>query len=389
MLTTWSVQQAPNGLDVSLERPVLFMPVSRSGPEGGLYTSSSDAPWPLWFPRDLPVLAQGWLDRQFRELAQIESPKPAESMPGPSADDKGQKQDPGIESSVPGIPVASPKIVRKEGQPPTIFYPPSRRSNKWVDAGEYLVGVDEGVEWQGKVAYYSLTHNLVVVDAKTQKTLWHSGDSAFWNTITFENLAKPNEAAQWAVVLKSTAYPEYSQCYDLNTGKRFALRGDPPKPPGTLTPRKHWSGSAGVNKAAVHTIVGLGDDWSKLRKRLFGDNPKAIPDVTDIDFTKEMLLVLYSGESSMHNGMSPALVVESDGNLVVRVKVHSYQIVLTGNSEIPVEHPYGLVILPRRLNTPVVLEYNEQVYIGAPEFWKEKERLVLKDEPPPDAKKKQ
>src|SRR5262245_28858787 len=161
-------------------------------------------------------------------------------------DDKDKKQEPGhrgIGSYVPGVDVSSPKIVRKDGVPPIITYPPSRESTKWIDAGEYRVGVDGGVEWEGKIAYYSLTQNLVVVDAKSGKTLWHTGDSAFWNILTFENLAKANEAAQWAVVLTSTAYPGYSQCYELNTGKRLPLRGDPPKPPGTIvSPRKHWSG---------------------------------------------------------------------------------------------------------------------------------------------------
>jgi hypothetical protein len=310
----------------------------------------------------------------------------------PAADGKDKKQDPdpgGIASLVPGIPIAAPKIVRKEGQPPIIIYPPSRRSNKWVDAGDGRVGVDEGVEWQGKVAYYSLTCNLVVVDAKTQKTVWHTGDSAFWDTITFENLAKPNQAAQWAVVLKSTTYPEYSQFYDLNSGKRLALRGNPPKPPGTtIKPRKHWSGSAGIGKEAKRLLVGSGDEWSNLRKELFGDNPMGIPDVGDIDFTREMLLVLCSGETTMHNGMSPALVVDGDKSMVVRVKIHSYQINLTGNSKIPIEHPYGLVVLPRRIDKPVILEYNEQIYIGGPEFWKERERLVLKGKSQRESKKK-
>jgi hypothetical protein len=306
------------------------------------------------------------------------------------AQEKKQDQDRGgMESSVPGIPVASPKVVRKEGQPPIIIYPPSRRSTKWVDAGDFLVGVDGGLEWQGKIAYYSLTFNLVVVDAKTEKTLWHTSASAFWDTITFENLAKANETTQWAVVLRSSEYPGYSQYYDLNSGKKFALRGDPPQPSGTtLTPRKHWEGSAGVNKDAVHTLVGSDDEWSKLRQKLFGDRPTGIPDSSDIDFTKEMLLVLYSGESFQRNGLSPALVVEGEKNLVVRVRVHGYQIMITADSKLRIEHPYGLVILPRRLNKPVVLEYNEQIYIGAPEFWKERERLVLKGEPQQGAAKK-
>jgi hypothetical protein len=288
---------------------------------------------------------------------------------------------------VPGIPVSSPKIVRIEGKPPTIVYPPSRRSNKVLDIGEYRVAVDEGVDWQGKIAYVALTYQLVVVDAKTGKTLWHVGESAFWDTVTFENLTKPNEPAQWAVVLKSSDNPEYSQCYDLNSGKELALRGAQAPPRGTaLKPRKAWSGSAGVGKKAIHTIVGSVDEWSNLRKELFGDKPPGIPEASEIDFAKEMLLVLYSGETILSSGLSPALVVESDKNLLIRVKVHSYQLLVNGLSEIPVEHAYGLVLLPRRPNQPVVLEFNDQIYIGGPEFWKEKERLTLRTGPAPKSK---
>jgi hypothetical protein len=296
----------------------------------------------------------------------------------------------GVESSVPGIPVADPKIVRTEGKPPTIIYPPSRRSNKWLDVGDYRVGADDGVDWQGKTAYLALSPHIVVVDAKTGKTLWHAGESAFWNTITFENLAKANEPAQWAVVLKSSAYPNLSQCYDLNSGKRLALRGAPPLPPGTvLKPRKAWSGSAGVGKKEVHTVLGSAEEWSKLRKGLFGDKPQGIPEASEIDFATEMLLVLYSGETMMSRGLSPALVVENEKTVVIRVNVHTYQVMLSnlGASKIPVEHPYGLVVLPRRLNKPVVLEFNDQHYIGGPEFWKEKERLTYKDGPAAESKK--
>lgn len=297
-------------------------------------------------------------------------------------DDKAKQQERsggGISSTVPGIPISDPKIAREEGKPPIIVYPPSRASKKWIDVGEFMVGVDGGIEWQGKTAYLSLTQNLVVVDAKTEKTLWHAGESAFWDTVTFENMAKANEPAQWAVVLKSSWLPRYSQCYDLTSGKRFALRGGPPLPPGTvLKPRKSWSGSAGVQKEEIRKLVGSAEEWSKLRKKLFGDKPQEIPEANEIEFTTEMLLVLYLGETICRDGLSPALIVEGEQNLLVRVKVHGYQIAAIGkDSKIPTEHPYGLVILPRRPKKPVVLEYNEQHYINGPELWKEAARLTL------------
>jgi hypothetical protein len=146
-----------------------------------------------------------------------------------------------------------------------------------------------------------------------------------------------------------------------------------------LKPRKTWSGSTGVSKKGIFTLIGSAEEWSKLRTELFGDTPQGIPGASEIDFTKEMLLVLYSGETSMSNGLSPALVVDGDQNMVVRVNVHTYQLMLSRGSKIPVEHPFGLVVLPRRPNKPVVLEYNNQIYIGGPELWSEKDRVSLKN----------
>src|SRR5437763_6882916 len=155
-------------------------------------------------------------------------------------DDKPNRQElgSGIESLVPGVPVAKPKVIREKDWPPVIVYPPSRRSTKFVDVGEYKVAVDEGVEWQGRVVYFSLTQQLVVVDAKSNKALWHVDESAFWDSVTFEILAKAAEPPQWLVALKSSAAPGYSMCYGLADGKRLGLRGGPPAPTGTaITPR--------------------------------------------------------------------------------------------------------------------------------------------------------
>jgi hypothetical protein len=284
----------------------------------------------------------------------------------------------GVESTVPGVPIADPKIVRERGKPPTIVYPPSRLSKKQIDVGDYLVGVDDGVEWQGKVAYYSLFQDLIVANATTGKTLWHARDSAFWDTVTFENLARPNDPPNWAVVLKSSGHPGFSQGYQLASGKRLALRGSPPQPSGTvLHPRKTWSGSAGVRREATAKVVGSAEEWSKLRKEVFVHKAQGIPEASEIDFGKEMLLALYLGETTNRNGLSPALVVESDARILVRVKVHSYQSVITSSSSIRAEHPYGLITLPRGPGKPLVLEYDDQIYIGGPEIWKEKERLTL------------
>jgi len=89
------------------------------------------------------------------------------------------------------------------------------------------------------------------------------------------------------------------------------------------------------------------------------------------------------GEESMSKGVTPALVVESDKSILVRVKIHYYQSIMLPGVEFKEEldHSYGLIVLPRRPNKPVVLAYNEQCYIGGPEFWKEKDRLTLESNP--------
>src|SRR5947209_7501547 len=90
----------------------------------------------------------------------------------PPADEKPKQQESGsVSSTTPGVPVAVPKIVREDGKPPMIIYPPSRASKKWIDVGNLKVAVDEGIEWQGKIAYFAITDNLVIVDAKSEKTL--------------------------------------------------------------------------------------------------------------------------------------------------------------------------------------------------------------------------
>jgi len=273
------------------------------------------------------------------------------------------------------IPLQEPIISQEPGQPPKIIYGPSRESTGWVEARGGQSAIDEGIEWQGKKAYLTLTFDVVVVDTKTRKTLWSDSVGAFWNTITFVNLAKDNEAARWALVLGAKAHPDYQQRYDLETGKKLELVGGPVLPEGkTLVPRRVWKGSAGLVDTKRYLLITSADVWTALRTELFGAMPKDIPTALDIDFTKEVLLVCYAGKASNWAGISVELAVESDDRLVVRLERHTYQTLGKGKEE----HPYGLIVLPRLTDKEYVLEYNRQNLIGGPPMWKEFIRLSLK-----------
>ena len=281
------------------------------------------------------------------------------------------------------VPISKPVIRQEPGKPPVIIYPGSRQSSKVVykPNGEGYA-IDQGAEWQGKTAYFAITTSiLLLTDTKTGDVLWATGTSAFWDTITFVNVAKANETAKWAVAVRSTEYPGYQQTHDLETGRKLELTGGPAPPAGkTVTPRKVWSDSAGVRKEKLYRLVGSAEEWTQLRQELYGGQPKDIPSASDIDFTKEMLLICYQGKTSQCRGLNPELVVENDDRVVVRLSESTYQFFsLNGMTvdDIPVEHPYGLIVLPKRVGKVHILERNTQHYLGGPPFWKEFNRVTL------------
>lgn len=261
--------------------------------------------------------------------------------------------------------------------PPTITYGASRKSTAWLDVGGTKAAVDDGIEWQDRKAYLTLTFDLVVIDASTKKTLWSHPVGAFWNTITFINLSKPAEKPRWVVELSSTSQPTYRQQFDLNSGKKLDLIGGPPMPQGkTFMPRKVWSGSAGSSDDKNYLLVTSSAQWNQLRAALFPPAEKNLPTGNDVDFTTEVLLLCYAGKATNWNGFSVELAVENDHRLLLRLQRSTYQTLGKGKSE----HPYGLIVLPRKAGKEYILEYNRQNLIGGPPLWKEFMRLSLKHE---------
>jgi len=141
-----------------------------------------------------------------------------------------------------------------------------------------------------------------------------------------------------------------------------------------LVPRKVWKGSAGEVDARRYQLVTSAEEWTKLRTELFGAMPRDIPQASDIDFSKEVLLVCHGGKARNWAGISVELAVENNDRLLVRLYRHTYQ--TEGKSK--VEYPYGLIVLPRLVDKEYVLEYNRQNLIGGQPMWKEFMRLSLK-----------
>jgi hypothetical protein len=274
------------------------------------------------------------------------------------------------------VPITRPQTTQDPGKSPQIVYPLSRSSAKFVDTPHgFQVAVDEGVEWQGKCAYLSLTFDLVVVDTKTKKTLWSANVGAFWDTLTFADRAAAGAPPRWAVVLRSSRHPALAQDYDLESGKKGQLHGEAATPPGRpLVVRKSWSGSAGVSDEKTYRLMASAPEWSKLRTELFGQMPTDIPVADDVDFTKEMLLVCYAGKAINWRAISVELAIEDEVRLLLRLNRATYQ----SEGGVGQEHPYGLFVLPRCQGKPIVLEYNRQGLIGGPPLWKEFTRLELK-----------
>jgi len=86
--------------------------------------------------------------------------------------------DPGtMRSFDPRVPVAKPVIRIEPGKAPVIIYPESRESTAIVKTTNGTgVFVDEGVEWQGKIAYLALTSYSSGCGCQNQKNgvvNWH------------------------------------------------------------------------------------------------------------------------------------------------------------------------------------------------------------------------
>ncbi|HPF38037.1 MAG TPA: M56 family metallopeptidase [Phycisphaerae bacterium] len=298
-----------------------------------------------------------------------------------------------VRSSAPGprgveeIPVQPPRVIEYDnGIPPTIIYPPSRASSKFLDG----IAVDEGVSWQGAKAYIGLLPYVVVEDDEAKTLRWKKATSAFYDTLTFRNVAEKDSAPRWTVRLRNSQIsdPQTDAYFDLRTGEEVRLPEQENRPEGTMaTPLRVWTGATAVNDQGLHTLVADQATWKQVRETLFGDLADvAAPGLDEIDFDRNYLVVLSSGRSRNCNGISCASAYFQKDGVLLRTRLHTYQTgaIYTGVGKAPtpegieveleeppiVERPYGLFLFPRSAGDRVVVEGNAQRYLGGPPLWK-------------------
>ncbi len=273
-----------------------------------------------------------------------------------------------VESFGPGTTKTTDNVVTNiKGEMPKVIYGSSRQSKAFVTTRQGNQAVDDGITWEGKRAYLSLTYELIVLDNQKNEFVWSTSVGAFWDVLTIANAAETGKPPVYVLELGSTRHPEYKQRFDLSTGKQLALIGNLAMPVGTpIKPRLEFRGSAGLVDGKEYQLVSSSDDWSKLRNKLFPADTKSLPADKDIDFTKEVVLVCYAGKTFNWNGISSELVMEDDQRILVRLHRHTYQ----SMGQTPDTYPYGIIVLPKKPEKDYVLEYNRQNLIGGPPLWK-------------------
>jgi hypothetical protein len=268
-----------------------------------------------------------------------------------------------------------------EKKPPSITYPANRSSKAWIETPTGAYAVDEGIEWQGIKVYLGLTWQLIAVDAKTDKPLWSHNVSAFWNAMAIKEVGVEKDKKTWAVELRPTTRDDEAKkltaLYDLKTGKEIKLPGTVPSG-AALKLRKVCSGDQTSLDKGFTLLVTKPENWTKVRERLFAGLDKAeAPLAKDIDFTKEIVLVVSAGDSFNCRGYDCEEAYEDDQRILVRLHASTFQ----SRGEGVRCRPYGILILPRAEKKAYVVERNRQRYIGGPPLWTESYRAEKLPDP--------
>ncbi len=272
-----------------------------------------------------------------------------------------------------------------EEQIPAIEYGKSRESTGWVDTSEGRVAVDKGIEWQGVKAYLSLTCDLVVVEAKSNKTLWSKSVGAFWNRMSFAEIGAKAGKKVWAVELKPasevTDGKDAKAYYEITTGNELKQKNGSDVPSGqSFRPRKIEMGSASCLSKPFTVIVSTLENWKLLQKKMFDDKEKLSGAVSkqqwapqsfdSVDFSKEVILVTSAGSSWNCWGLGVQEAFEDEHRIMVRLARATFQTLGPDGGAIAVR-PFGIFVLPKSESKAYVLEQNTQGYIGGPALWKE------------------
>lgn len=266
-------------------------------------------------------------------------------------------------------------------QPPPPIRPPQgfqlrgvRQSNKWVKTKSgAMVAVDESVTGDGIRVYNSLTWHLVAVDENDDtKLLWDSNTSAFWDKMAIEQIEVEGEEEKvWALAQRASRYEQFVEYRNLHTGELIRTDGEEPAEGEAVKLSQVISGSAGKQDDPLHELVDSADRWKQIYADVFEGLESPADQLKDIDFSKEALIVYYSGKATNCRGFSVQGAYETDDEFILRVHAYTYQ--SDGNP--PPEHPFGLFVVPRMTEKPYVIQTDRQGLIGGPRIWTEKRRF--------------
>ncbi len=276
----------------------------------------------------------------------------------------------------------------KPKPPPPVEVPASRSSQTWVTKPDgSRVAVGKGREFEGVRVHLSLLWDLIGVDVKTGKTLYAVNVGAFWNAYGFKQITvkgKQITAIELAPGSRARAGKDKRQYHDLRTGAKLVPDGT--KAPDLGTPiklRAVWSGRDALVEKPVRRLATTQANWDTLRTHVFGEKPPAV--LGAIDFDKEVVVLLCSGNSWNCDGITLVSAHANDARLLIRTGRTTYQTMGGGRKT----RPWGVFVLPREPKKTYVFERNAQNLIGGPPLWRESYRAritsppaELKDLPP-------
>ncbi|MBI4231084.1 MAG: hypothetical protein HY608_09650, partial [Planctomycetes bacterium] len=282
------------------------------------------------------------------------------------------------------LAVFGPSSMRAEEsgarrEPPSLRYGARRESRLWIEApGGVSHGVDEGIEWEGIRVYLAMMGELLAVDAGTGRCLWSRDVGSFWTGIRIVEVTGADGAPRWAVELAPNpgrGGADLRQVHDLRDGTVIPP-SDGTIPSGEALEPRSWQGSESNVAEPVRELVTSAEAWAILRHRLFdGVADASAPAVADVDFAKEVVLIVSDGDRTNCAGIGVSVAWEEEGRILLRVAHATFQTWGEVNGGAQSLRPYGIFVLPRRAGKVYVVEVNVQSYLNSPPIWREVCRL--------------
>lgn len=265
-------------------------------------------------------------------------------------------------------------------QPPSLVYGSPRSSKAWIEKpkGGGRVAIDDGVTWKGVRVHLSLLWDLVGIDAKTNKVLYAVDVGAFWNAIGFKKVTPIGGMEAWAIELRpgprNRAGKDKRQYHDLKTGAKLDVPTARPDLGTPFKPHAQYAGDQSWIAKPFFAVVSTSDNWRKLHAMWLAAEAasvKGAPPLDGIDFTKNVALVVSSGNAWNCSGLLCAGAYEDGARILVRLDRRTFQTMGGAHKG----RPYCVVVLPKRDAKAYVVEIDKQNLIGGPKLWRPMHRL--------------